>query len=193
MKREFLVSLGLDAEKDKEKIDKIMAEHGNDVEAKKTTVSNIEKKLEEANNQVSDLSKQVKDLEGSGEDIEKLKTKVAEYEQAEKDRIETEKKANDDKTLTDAILETIKEKEFVNDRTKNSIISEIKESLADPENKGKGVSDIFESLTKDQDGIFKNPHEPLELPGANGGINDGGIDPSDMSFEQYKNWRTGGK
>ena len=50
---------------------------------------------------------------------------------------------------------------FVN----NGIIADIKSELKKTENTGKGIKDIFETLTKDKQGIFENPNKPADMPG----------------------------
>ena len=58
-------------------------------------------------------------------------------------------------------------KEFVNEFTRNHFVAELKKAIADPANKGKRAVKLFEEMTKDLDGIFRNPQqEPLKLPGV---------------------------
>lgn len=178
MKRAFLEELGLE----KEVVDKIMKQHGDDIEEYKTknteltnNVSELDNQIKEKDSQITKLGEDLKNVDNGSEEIQKLKDLVKKYEDAEKERKANEDKAAKDKALTDNILETIGDKEFVNDFTKNSIINQIKEDLGKEENNGKGIKDIFESLTKDADNIFKNPqHQNLDIPknGNPGGGND---------------------
>lgn len=178
MKREDLEALGLE----KDVIQKVMALHGDDIEAKKAKITELEDKVKEKDKTIQEHEGTIKQL---GDDIDKLKTeggdevgklkdKIAAFEKAEKERKEAEANALKDKQLTDNILEAIGDKEFVNDFTKKSIIAQIKEDLGKQENAGKGIKDIFEELTKDSTDIFKNPQQQkLNInPTNNGGADD---------------------
>lgn len=70
MERKFLEELGLD----KEAIDKIMAQHGKDIEAHKTTAENAAKDRDTYKGQLDEVSKKLKAFEGV--DIDKLKGEI---------------------------------------------------------------------------------------------------------------------
>ena len=125
----------------------------------------LQKEIDNYKSTIDDLKQQIEKAPKS-DDIEALKTKIAEYEQAEQKRKEAEETAKKDAILTNNILEAIKDKKFVNDYTKNSIISEIKKGLSDSNNAGKSAKDIFEALVKDRTDIFENPNKITDIPGA---------------------------
>ena len=122
-----------------------------DIDSYKATINDLKDKIEKT---------------PKTDDYNALKTKIAEYEQAEQKRKEAEETAKKDAILTNNILEAIKDKKFVNDYTKNSIISEIKKGLSDSNNAGKSAKDIFEALVKDRTDIFENPNKITDIPGA---------------------------
>ena len=165
MKREFLRGLGID----KETEDKIMAEYGKDIQEEKAEQARIQNDLAEANKTIEMYKTQMTELEkkaGDNADVKKqlddLKSQIAEEK-----RLAEEKAA--DEQMTAIIREAFpKDKKFVNDYTEAAMISQIKAELAKPENKGKGVSDIFSSLTKDKEGIFSNPNQPGNMGGFGG-------------------------
>lgn len=168
MKTDFLKGLGLE----QDAIDKIMAENGKDIAKVKADVEELKKQLTDKDASIEELNKTIKEYEGTDDTIKTLQKKVADYEQAEKDRVQAEKDAEADRILTENILGVIGDKEFVNDYTKNSIVAQVKTELAKSENKGKGAGEIFETLTKDVEGIFKNPQQQkLTIPPAGGGDN----------------------
>lgn len=70
MERKFLEELGLD----KEAIDKIMAQHGKDIEAHKTTAENAAKDRDTYKGQLDEVSKKLKAFEGV--DVDKLKGEI---------------------------------------------------------------------------------------------------------------------
>lgn len=166
MKRTDLEALGLE----KVVVDKVIELHGADIEEKKAEIEKLNGVIKEKEDTITKLGDDLKAGEGDAETIKKLQQQVDDYKEAEKQRKEDEQKAAADKVLTDNILEAFGDKQFVNDFTKNSIMNQIKADLQKEENKGKGVKDIFESITKDAENIFKNPqHEELNIPGTNGG------------------------
>ena len=120
--------------------------------------------------QITEKDTTISEMEKAKGDAEKIQAELDKYKQAEADRQAAEKAAEEDRILTEAVTTAIGDKEFVNDMTKNGYIAEVKKALADPANKGKGAAEIFESLTKDVEGIFKNPQQtPVTVPPANGG------------------------
>ena len=125
----------------------------------------LQKEIDNYKSTIEDLKQQIEKAPKS-DDIEALKTKITEYENAEQKRKEAEETAKKDAILTNNILEAIKDKKFVNDYTKNSIISEIKKGLSDSNNAGKSAKDIFEALVKDRTDIFENPNKITDIPGA---------------------------
>ena len=91
MERKFLEELGLD----KEAIDKIMAQHGKDIEAHKSTAENATKDRDTYKGQLEDVSKKLKtfdgvDVEALRDEIETLKkdmaTKEADFQSQLADR-----------------------------------------------------------------------------------------------------------
>ena len=119
-------------------------------------------KLDTANQSIKELNETIKGYEGTDETIETLKGKVEAYEQAEADRVQAEKDRKADEEMNARITETIGDVEFINEFTKNSIYQAIKDGVK--ADSTKGVKSIFEELTKDKEGIFKNPQDPINLP-----------------------------
>lgn len=114
---------------------------------------------------ISELKEQI-DKAPKTDDYETLKTKIAEYEQKETERQEKAKADEQDRILTNNILEAIGEKKFVNEYTKDSIVNEVKKALKDTNNAGKSAKDLFESITKDKTDIFDNPNKMTDMPGV---------------------------
>lgn len=151
--REFLKGLELD----KETIDTIMAEHGKLITEAKEKTQDLEDKVKEYESKISELSSKADDNAKIQEELDTLKKKIAD-EKAEKDKKEL------DDNLTKNVLEAISEKEFVNERTKNSIVNEIKTALQDKANTGKSAKEIFENITKDSTDIFKSENAINDMP-----------------------------
>lgn len=168
--REFLKGLELD----KETIDTIMAEHGKLITESKEKISELEGKVKTYETTVKELETKSGDNQKVQEELDNLKKSITEKEEADK-------KAKEDKLLTDEIGKVFEGKSFVNDYTKNSIINDIKSELLKPENKGKGYKEIAEVLTKDKDGIFVNPNKAKDMDGMNQNIS---TDVTKETFEK---------
>jgi hypothetical protein len=140
--REYLKDLDLDMDT----IDIIMAQYGKLVTRDKE--------------EIQTLKEQVKNLKSTGgEELQKK------YDELLKEKEEAESKKKDqemDKNIADALGN----KKFVNDYTKNSIISEVKTAMSDEKNAGKSVTDLFKEITKDKEGIFVNPNKPYDMAGT---------------------------
>lgn len=136
--REYLKDLDLDTDT----IDIIMAQYG--------------KLVTKDKEEISSLKEELKGLKENSKGSEELQKK---YDELLKEK--------QDKQLNDNIMDAIGDKKFINDYTKNSIVSEVKNALGDEKNAGKSVKDLFEEITKDKEGIFDNPNKPTDMNGIN--------------------------
>ena len=165
--KDFLENLEIGENKVKlsqEEIKSILAEHGKSVKTETEKVeNNMRKENEDLKATIDDLKEQVNKAPKSDE-IESLKSKIADYETKEKERKEEEDKKIFEENLNKNVLEAIGDKEFVNERTKNAIINEVKTALQDKANVGKSAKDIFEAITKDSTDIFKSKNELSDMP-----------------------------
>ena len=159
--REFLKGLDLD----KETIDTIMAEHGKLITEAKEKTQDLENKIKDYESKIGELSSKAEDNTKVQEELDNLKKSIAENEAKAKAKAE-------DEILTKNITSVFGDKKFVNEYTKNAIISDIKTALKDSNNAGKSAKDLFEELTKDKDGIFNNPNPGVSTP-PTGDVNTG--------------------
>lgn len=149
MNRDFLKNAGVPDEA----IDKIMAEWGRDLQAEKDKSKAASAELETYRTKVADLEKSAGESESVRKELEDLKAKIAEEK-----RIADEKAA--DEELTATIRKAIpQDRKFVNAYTESAMIAQIKAEMGKAENKGKGVSELFEALTKDKTDLFANPNQ----------------------------------
>lgn len=151
--REFLKGLDLD----KETIDTIMAEHGKLITEAKEKAKDLEDKVKTYEAKIDELNDKAKNSEEIQKELDALKSEIAE-EKKQKEQEDLDNKLNAN------ILEAIKDKDFVNERTKNSIVNEIKTALQDKANVGKSAKEIFDNLTKDSTDIFKNENVIKDMP-----------------------------
>ena len=159
--REFLKGLDLD----KETIDTIMAEHGKLITEAKEKTQDLENKVKDYESKIGELSSKAETNTKIQEELDNLKKSIAENEAKAK------AKAEDD-ALTKNITSAFGDKKFVNEYTKNAIISDIKTALKDSNNAGKSAKDLFEEITKDKEGIFDNPNKGVSIP-PTGDVNTG--------------------
>ena len=103
------------------------------------------------------------------------KQKFEQLQDKVKQREEADKAAKADAELTQAIVSVFGDKQFTSEYVKKGLIEDMKAEIAKPENKGKGYAELFESLTKDKDGIFANPNPPADMAGMNPNIGGGQI------------------
>ena len=145
--REFLKGLDLD----NELIDTIMAEHG--------------KLVMKDKEELQTLKSQMKELKENSKNAEELQIKYDELVKANEEREAKQKAEENDKILTNNIVEAFGDKVFVNEYTKNAIIGDIKNALKDVNNSGKSAKDLFEEITKDKSDIFANPNQMQDMAG----------------------------
>lgn len=163
---DLLKEIGIEVpEEKKAEFDKAFLENYktvNDYNKQKTKLDTLNENLKNANDKISELGETLKSYEGTDKTITDLKAQVADFEQKEQDRINAEKLEKEDAELTAKIRNEIGEVEFVNQYTEESIYNSIKQGLkADTT---KGAKQIFDELTKDKEGIFKNPQTSVKLP-----------------------------
>lgn len=165
--KDFLKELEIGENKIKlssEDIKEILKKHGEYIKIETEKVENNYKtQIEENKNTIADLKEQIEKAPKSDE-IENLKTKIADYEKKEADRTAEQKAKEEDTILTNNVIEAIGDKKFVNDYTKNSIINEIKTALKDSANVGKSAKDLFTEITEGKDGLFVNPNQVVDMP-----------------------------
>ena len=145
--REFLKGLDLDSEL----IDTIMAEHGKIVTKDKE--------------ELQTLKSQMKELKENSKNAEELQTKYDELVKANEEREAKKKAEEEDKILTDNINALFEGKTFTSEYAKSGLMNDIKTGLNKPENKGKGIQDLFDELTKNKTDIFTNPNQQKDMEG----------------------------
>lgn len=166
--RDFLKGLDLD----KETVDSIMAEYGKNLQGLKETNEDLTKKVNTYETEIKTLKENSQNDENWKEKFEALDTKI-------KNQEAENKKKQEDEILTNNIITAFGDKKFTSDYVKNGLISDIKVELNKAENKGKGIKEIFDCLTKDKNGIFENPNKPAGMPGM------GDIDTPEITKESF--------
>lgn len=169
----------------KEEIKSILAKHGDYIKTEKEKIENEYKsQLEDNKTTISELKAQIEKAPKSDE-MENLKTKIAEYEKQNADREARQKAEEEDNILINNINSVLGDKKFVNDYTKNSIINEVKTALKDKANIGKSAKDLLEEITNGKDGIFVNPNQIIDMPSIDENV-ENAVSKDDFDKMGYK-------
>lgn len=165
---DFLENLEIGEDKiklSKEEIKAIMKEYGKTINTEKQKIEDEYKQtINEYKETIDDLKEKIQKAPSS-EEIENLKTQIATFEQKEADRVAKEQADKEEQTLTNNILNVFGDKKFTSDYAKNGLMNDIKLELKKEENKGLGIQEIFDNLTKDKTDIFANPNNFKDMEG----------------------------
>ena len=149
----------------KEEIKEILAKNGEYIKIETDKVEEkYKQQLEDNKATIDDLKLQL-DNAPKNDDLESLKKTIADYEQKEKDREAKQKQEEEEKVLEESINSLFEGKTFTSNYARQGLLNDIKEGIKNPSNKGKGVKDLFEELTKDKTDIFANPNEQKDMTG----------------------------
>lgn len=155
--KEFLESLEIGEGKvklSKEEIKSILAKNGEYIKIETDKVEDKYKRQLDDNKTTIDSLKSQLENSPKTEELENLKQTIADFENKEKEREEKQKYEEEERVLNDSINSLFDGKTFTSDYARRGLLNDIKEGLKSPENKGKGVRDLFEELTKDKTDIF---------------------------------------
>lgn len=125
----------------------------------------LEGELTTAKQTVTNLETTVADLQKSGGDVKALQEEIQKYKDAEAERIKAEEAAKTEKARMDRFTAAKGDKQFAHELIEKGIFAEFAKALEDPANVGKGDAELFASLTKDKDGVFKSAHQPVNMGG----------------------------
>lgn len=124
------------------------------------TVEEMDKKLKriaDLEDQNKALTDQVGNLEGDGEELEKLRKQVQDFTEAEEQRKADEAEKEKRQSFATVFDAALGEREFSNDIMRNAIFDKAYEKCS--AETGLDAKKVIEELTKDADGIWKNPQQ----------------------------------
>ena len=159
MKREDLDFL------ESEQVDKVMSLYGKAITKKDKEIENLTSDKKELEEKVSTYETKINEFNESANDNAEWKTKYEELQTSIKEQEAKQKAEEEDKILTDNINALFEGKTFTSDYARQGLLNDIKSGLNKPENKGKGIQDLFDELTKDKTDIFTNPNEMKDMAG----------------------------
>ena len=159
MKRENLDFL------DNEQIDKVMALYGKAIAKKDSEIDKLTDSNKELTDKVNTYETKINEFNESAKDNADWKTKYEELQTSIKEQEAKKKAEEEDKILTNNINEVFGDKQFTSEYARTGLTNDIKNELNKPENKGRSIKDIFDTLTKDKTDIFANPNQVKDMPG----------------------------
>ena len=157
MKRENLDFL------ESEQVDKVMALYGKAITKKDSELETLKSNIAELEDKVNTYETKINEFNESAKDNADWKAKYDEL-QTSISKQEAKKKAEEeDKLLTANINALFEGKTFTSEYARNGLLNDIKAGLNNPDNKGKGIQELFDELTKDKTDIFTNPNQIKDM------------------------------
>lgn len=148
-----------------EQIDKVMALYGKAVGKLEKEIESLTSSKKELEEKISTYETKINEFNESAKDNADWKTKYEELQTSIKEQEAKQKAEEEDKILTDNINALFEGKKFTSDYARNGLMNDIKEGLNKPENKGKGIQDLFKDLTKDKTDIFVKDNQFKDMAG----------------------------
>lgn len=157
MKREDLDFL------ENEQVDKVMALYGKAITKKDKEIETLTNNKKELDEKVATYETKLNEFNESAKDNAEWKTKYEELQTSIKEQEAKQKAEEEDKILTNNITALFEGKTFTSDYARQGLLNDIKAGVNKPENKGKGIQDLFDEITKDKTDIFANPNQIKDM------------------------------
>ena len=159
MKRENLDFL------ESEQIDKVMALYGKAIAKKDKEIETLTSSKKELEEKVTTYETKINEFNESAKDNADWKSKYEELQASIKEQEAKQKAEKEDEILTNNINALFEGKTFTSEYARNGLLNDIKAGLNKPENKGKGIQDLFNELTKDKTDIFASENQLKDMEG----------------------------
>ena len=159
MKREDLDFL------EEEQRDKVMALYGKAITKKDKEVETLTREKKELEDKVNTYETKINEFNESAKDNADWKAKYEELQTSIAEQEAKQKAEEEDKILNENINKLFEGKTFTSEYARNGLLNDIKNGLNNPDNKGKGIQDLFDELTKDKTDIFTNPNQIKDMEG----------------------------
>ena len=148
---------------EKERVEKVMALYGKAMTKKDKEVEALTKEKEELTSKVETYETKINEFNESAKDNADWKSKYEELQTSIKEQEAKKKAEEEDKILTENINSLFEGKTFTSEYARKGLLEDIKNGLNKPENKGKGIQDLFDEITKDKTDIFVNPNQLKDM------------------------------
>ena len=125
--------------------------------------------LKKARDDLKTAKETISTLEANKGDTDALQAELDKYKQADEARQKAEQEAAAHAALVERFGKVKGDREFSSKFAEAGLLDEFNKAINDPANTGKGDKELFDALTKDAAGLFKNPQqEPVKVPGVTG-------------------------
>ena len=148
-----------------EQVDKVMALYGKAIGKYEKDIETLKEDKKTLEDKISTYETKINEFNESAKDNADWKTKYEELQTSIKEQEAKQKAEEEDKILNDNINALFEGKTFTSEYARNGLLNDIKQGLNKPENKGKGIQDLFDELTKDKNDIFTNPNQIKDMEG----------------------------
>lgn len=148
-----------------EQVEKVLTLYGKAVTKKDKELEKLNESNKELKEKVTTYETKINEFNESSKDNADWKLKYEELQTSIKEQEAKQKAEEQDKILTENINKLFEGKTFTSEYARNGLLNDIKEGLNKTENKGKGIQDLFDELTKDKEGIFTNPNQMKDMEG----------------------------
>ena len=148
-----------------EQVDKVMALYGKAVNKYEKEIETLKTDKEDLESKVNTYETKINEFNEKSKDDADWKLKYEELQTSIKEQEAQRKAEEEDKILNDNINALFEGKTFTSDYARSGLINDIKAGLNNPENKGKGIQDLFNELTKDKTDIFASPNQLKDMEG----------------------------
>ena len=159
MKRENLDFL------EEEQIEKVMALYGKAITKFEEEIATLKNDNEKLEGKIDTYKTKINEFNEKTKEDAEWKSKYEELQTSIEEQEAKQKAQEEDKLLTDNINALFEGKTFTSDYARNGLLNDIKAGLNNPENKGKGIQDLFNELTKDKTDIFASPNQLKDMEG----------------------------
>lgn len=125
--------------------------------------------VKKAKDELKTAKETISTLEANKGDTEALQAELEKYRQADEARQKAEQEAAAHAALVERFGKVKGDREFSSQFAESGLLDAFSKAISDPANTGKGDKELFDALTKDAAGLFKNPQkEPVKVPGVTG-------------------------
>lgn len=149
---------------DEEQKDKVMALYGKAVGKKDTEIETLKSEKKDLEDKIGTYETKINEFNESSKENADWQKKYEELQTSIKEQEAKKKAEEEDKILTNNINALFEGKTFTSEYARNGLLNDIKNGLNKPENKGKGIQDLFDELTKDKNDIFVSPNQIKDMP-----------------------------
>ena len=158
-----------------EQKDLVMSLYGKAVTKKDKELETLKNDKKELEDKITTYETKINEFNESAKDNADWKLKYEELQTSIKEQEAKKQAEEQDKVLTDNINALFEGKTFTSDYARQGLLNDIKAGLNKPENKGKGIQDLFNELTKDKNDIFTSPNQIKDMTGMGDSEQDNNI------------------